>query len=173
VEVTLDGSVKEDGMVWDFSLLKERFNHILDAFDHTFIVNNEDKVLVKLAPFLSSRFIIFTGNPTAENMSQYFFNYINASLKADPSNTDVIISSVTVWETVTGKATCNHAGNAEVPILICSNAVTSKWKSQEITTFLNNNGAVLEKSPLIAHLDIEETSDENTLKILATFKNCK
>ena len=166
IEVTLDGDVQPDGMVIDFSLLKERFSHIIDAFDHTFIVNSTDNVLVKLAPYLSSRFIIFSGNPTAENMAQYFFNYINAALKLD--NPQVIIDSVTVWETVTGKATCMNAESAIVPTLVCSASISSKWSNLETETFITNNGVIMPTYPLISDVQVKVSDWDQSVTITAT-----
>jgi 6-pyruvoyl tetrahydropterin synthase/QueD family protein len=172
VELTLKGQTnKEDGMVIDFSLVKDKFNHIFDAFDHSFIINNEDKVLVQLIPHLSSRYIIFTGNPTAENMAEYFFNYIGTAL--DYNN--VYVQQVTVWETVTGKASKTRESSTYTPPspLLISTSISSKWTDVEKTTFTENSGLTLPPIPLISSLGIEVLSSEAEIKIWASTQNNK
>jgi queuosine biosynthesis protein QueD len=177
VEVNLEGTIKEDGMVMDFSLVKEKINHIIDAFDHTFVVNNEDRVMVKLAPYLSARFIFFPSNPTAENMAEYFCTYIDLAL-SDKNFTGTDVKSVTVWETTTGKATglrhkYGYTENSLPPLLV-SAAIAEKWTVSEVVTFEKNNGVILTPFPLIRDLDVEVIESESTLKIIAsTIKNCK
>jgi 6-pyruvoyl-tetrahydropterin synthase len=125
--------------------------------------------MVKLAPYLSSRFIYFTGNPTAENMAQYFFNYIASVLTEG-----VIVNNLTVWETVTGKATCTF-GSATVPTLVVSAAIVEKWSETELNTFHANNGVELTPYRLISDIEIKmvEFGDRDTLTIKAVLKNCK
>ena len=152
VELTFSGGIQSDGMVLDFSLIKKYFNHITDAFDHSFIVNSEDKVLVSLIPFLSARYIIFPNNPTAENMASYFYDYIHYSIQS--LLLDCKILSVTVWETVTGKATCT-AVRFEVPqALLVSHAIYTDWSNDVLTLYARNKGRVLPKYPLIANMDV-------------------
>jgi 6-pyruvoyltetrahydropterin/6-carboxytetrahydropterin synthase len=176
VEVTLEGNIKADGMVLDFSLLKEKFNHIIDAFDHSFIVNSEDKVMIKLAPYLSARFIFFPSNPTAENMARYFFEYIANGLPRlnyRVESEKISIKSVVVWETVTGKATCREREYKSIPPLLVSFAISEKWNEEELSMFHSNCGVELPAYPLISNLDLE-TLEDSSLKIIATTtKNCK
>jgi 6-pyruvoyltetrahydropterin/6-carboxytetrahydropterin synthase len=172
LELTLEGGPRSDGMVIDFSLVKEKYNHIIDAFDHSFIVNSDDKVMVKLAPYISSRFIFFPHNPTAENMAQYFFDYISKNLRLEFSG--IILSEITVWETVTGKATCVRESLADTPTLVVSADICSKWKPHELDIFTHSNGVTLTPFQLITDLDLQVIESENTLKIIASLdKNCK
>jgi 6-pyruvoyltetrahydropterin/6-carboxytetrahydropterin synthase len=169
VEITLDGRIKNDGMVLDFSLLKEHFNYIVDAFDHTTVVNREDKVMKQLIPYLSSRYIIFDTNPTAENMALYFFKYIAACLPT--FNHEVTVHSVTVWETVTGKATCTEAFPG-VPPMYISASIANNWNEAQKHNFLENNGLVLKPTLLIKDIDIqphEVFGREDSIRIIATF----
>jgi 6-pyruvoyltetrahydropterin/6-carboxytetrahydropterin synthase len=173
VELTLAGDVQSDGMVMDFSLLKEKFNHIIDAFDHSFVVNSEDQVMTVLGPYLSARYILFPGNPTAENMAQYFFDYIHEALKS--CFPGVFVYSVVVWETVTGKATCLSGSVKSTSPLSVSYAIAENWKETELDTFTSNNGTLLHKSALFSDIKIIEVlhGDPSTFTFQASVKNCK
>ena len=154
VEVCLEGKVNPDtGMIIDFGEIKSKFGHILDAFDHSMVVSDKDAVLVKLVPYLSSRYIIFPGNPTAENMASYFLSYISNILLAEVS-----CNSVTVWETATGKAKCQSTLLLPPALpLGVSSAIVEHWNEQEMYKFLNNNGIVLAKTPLIISMGMDTT----------------
>ena len=162
VEITIGGPIAKDGMVIDFSLLKEKFNYLIDAFDHTLVINHNDLVLVQLGPYLSSRYIIFPENATAEYMAQYFFNYIKESLhRIFP---DIDCKSVVVWETPTSKATCTHAQWHDeslglVPKLSISPAIYKNWGASECYTFEGNNGWLLDETDLITSLSIQTSGD--------------
>lgn len=172
VELTLEGPVKDDGMVIDFSLVKETCSHIIDAFDHSIIVCSEDTVMIKLAPYLSSRFVLFPFNPTAENMASYFYEYI-ASILDDKRFAGIRAKAITVWETVTGRATCTQSTGIINNCLV-SSAVAEKWSKEEKEIFTNNNGIIVPTLNPISTIDKMIFSEEGILNITATTKkNCK
>jgi 6-pyruvoyltetrahydropterin/6-carboxytetrahydropterin synthase len=177
VELTLEGDVaKSDGMVIDFTLVRETFNHIIDAFDHTLVIGDTDKVMATLGPYISARYIIFPGNPTAENMAEYFFNYLDSYL-TDNYLLGVSVFSVTVWETVTGKATKVREIKGVLPSdLYISPALAYGWSDYDKKTFEYNNGHILEEKQLITNITTLDTTDSagTTLNFTATLgnKNC-
>lgn len=175
VEITLDGTTKNDGMVLDFTKLKHIVQHIVDAFDHSFIVNSTDTVMVTLAPLISSRYIIFPENPTAENMASYFYDYINNALPIDPVVPPTSLYSITVWETVTGKATQTKTHLKHAPKqLIVSPAIVQTWTNDEINVFSFNAGLIANPSPMIESITTYVSSPvSNTITaLLSTTKNC-
>ena len=81
VQVTVGSdSLDGDGLVYDFKDLKRITKDLADRFDHGYI--NETK------PFDE-------WNPSAENLSRYFFDEINRRV----SDGRVRVTAVTVWET--------------------------------------------------------------------------
>jgi 6-pyruvoyltetrahydropterin/6-carboxytetrahydropterin synthase len=78
VEVALHGDKLVNGMLIDFSLLKQRLDTILKMLDHQYL--NE------IEPFSHTE-------PSAENIAQYIYNAISNSM---PDKID--ISYVKVWE---------------------------------------------------------------------------
>ena len=60
-------------MLMDFSFLSDQIKNFLDAFDHSILVWNEDKVLLKLAPQLNPRYIVLPYNTTAEQISRHIY----------------------------------------------------------------------------------------------------
>jgi 6-pyruvoyltetrahydropterin/6-carboxytetrahydropterin synthase len=168
VEVTLTGVIKPDGMVIDFTKLKERFNYIIDSFDHTFVINIEDKVLSILGPYLSCRSILFYSNPTAENMAQYFYDYLFFSLLN--STPEIGVKKVTVWETPTSFATCISNINyvrENIPKLSLSEEIVKTWTEEQREEFYFNNGNIHKVEKVISK--IEQVTDalnvENTIRL--------
>ncbi len=90
IRVTLAGKeLDQAGLLLDFKELKSVMKHVIDYLDHQMI--NE------LKPFTEI-------NPSAENLSKYFFDETNSRLK-DRTNGRVHVKSVTVFETDTSIAT--------------------------------------------------------------------
>lgn len=81
VEVTLGcDRLDADGMVYDFKDLKRIIKEVADRFDHLYI--NE------VPPFTEE-------NPTAENLSHYFFDEIGRRVQ----DARVKVTQTIVWET--------------------------------------------------------------------------
>ena len=90
VRVTLAGKeLDRAGLLLDFKDLKEVMKHVIDRLDH--------QMLNDIEPFI-------TVNPSAENLSQYFFVETNTRLK-QKTNGRVFVKDVTIWETDTTTAT--------------------------------------------------------------------
>jgi 6-pyruvoyltetrahydropterin/6-carboxytetrahydropterin synthase len=103
VEIILEGAVSEhDGMVLDFTMLKEKVGKYIDKFDHSLIVSEDDKLAdpekLALIDFLNPRFVIVPYEPTAEMMPAHFF--FICTTRGLP------VHSVRVHETESGYAEC-------------------------------------------------------------------
>jgi len=106
-EVFLQGKSQDSSqMLIDFSLIKEKFNKYIDAFDHSLLIWNEDKSLIDVAPILNPRRIIVPYNPTAEQMSRHIY-YLGLSI-------NLPICKVIVHETKTGFA--EFSGDDDIQI---------------------------------------------------------
>lgn len=82
--------LNKDGMVIDFSILKEKIQGWIDTYwDHALILCAKDP-LVNI--IYSQRYFVLDGNPTAENMAELLFNYFRSSFR----NIDLV--SVEVFE---------------------------------------------------------------------------
>lgn len=87
------------GRVIDFSVLKEKLGGWVDKYwDHSFLINKEDKTLMEIIPkgMDNKPAFICDFNPTAENMAEYILKTVAPLLMA---NTGVEVFKVVVWET--------------------------------------------------------------------------
>jgi len=90
IRVTLAGAeLDKAGLLVDFKDLKDVMKHVIERLDH--------QMLNDIEPFT-------TLNPSAENLSKYFFDETNAHLKSATSGR-VRVKDVTVFETETTTAT--------------------------------------------------------------------
>lgn len=72
--MTLHGSELIEGMVCDFSLLKNcMVGRVFDDYDHACIVNKEDTVMLDFLRANKMKHVILPGNPTAEVMARDIF----------------------------------------------------------------------------------------------------
>ena len=90
IRVTLAGNeLDKAGLLLDFRDLKDVMKHVIDRLDH--------QMLNDIEPFT-------TLNPSAENISRYFYDQTNERLKSVTSGR-VRVKDVTVFETETTTAT--------------------------------------------------------------------
>ena len=90
VRVTLAGAeLDSTGLLLDFKLLKQVMRPVIDRIDH--------QMLNDLEPFIVL-------NPSAENISKYFYDETNAQL-AEMTQGRVRVKNCTIWETDTTTAT--------------------------------------------------------------------
>jgi 6-pyruvoyltetrahydropterin/6-carboxytetrahydropterin synthase len=90
LRVTLAGNeLDKAGLLLDFKDLREVMRHVTDRLDHQMINDVE--------PFTNI-------NPSAENLSKYFYEQANARLRS-VTNGRVWVKNVTVFETDTTTAT--------------------------------------------------------------------
>jgi len=139
IELCLTGLIDKTGMVIDFSKIKDRFNYIIDAFDHSLIVNMKDTTLVDLAPTVSSRHIILSDNPTAENMAQFFYSYLSKVISFNFNS--IMLTSIKVWETPTSYATCygNESKDNNIKIEKVSTEIFESWSLHQRNEFTEIN----------------------------------
>jgi len=102
VLVELKSRNLEDGMVVDFSDLKQTLKVLEEEFDHTLIIENGSVSLDLSVAMLGEGFRMkeVEFRPTAENMASYFYYRIMKSLFGTP----IKMSKVTVYETPNNKA---------------------------------------------------------------------
>jgi len=90
IRVTLAGAdLDKAGLLLDFKDLKDVMKHVIDRLDHQMINDIEPFTVL---------------NPSAENLSKYFYDETNARLK-NTTNGRVRVKDVTVFETDTTTAT--------------------------------------------------------------------
>jgi len=112
IEVGVDDKViiasgeSNEGMVIDFSDLKAIMMEEIDIkFDHSYTMYEMDKYLGMFKPLIDDGLKINVVDfiPTAENLSKYWYELIEAPLK----ERGIKIHHVKVWETPSSTATYN------------------------------------------------------------------
>ena len=93
--VEIEGDLEGFGMVMDYYDMKKIIGPIVDELDHAFLVNKDDKELIKSLEKMNSDKVVVEFETTAENICGYFLDKIK---KSDlPSNVKKI--KVMVYET--------------------------------------------------------------------------
>ena len=91
------------GRILDFSEIKEHLQGWLNHnWDHAVIVNSDDHSLVDFLESEGQKYFVLTGNATAEIMARYLQDRFDEFL-----GFPLTVSSVTIYETPTGFATCS------------------------------------------------------------------
>lgn len=106
LEVTLSGDIihdelnGSDGMVMDFSEVKEiAKKHVVDKWDHAFLVSAHDKVVVDfLGSLPGHRTVVVDTVPTAENLARIAFEIL-APLYRDIYGNHLRLERVRIYET--------------------------------------------------------------------------
>lgn len=102
----------EEGMVMDFSRLKEICKSIIDEHDHAYIAWVEDTEIIEFFKKQGFKLKIYETVPTAENMVARFCHEIAYKLAKMNNQTEnkllhVKLSDVKIWETPTSFASTN------------------------------------------------------------------
>ena len=110
VELTLSGvQLDHAGMLVDFGLLKGPIKQFIDAFDHCHVMcQHDDEEYREFFKKHNDRWIEIPFNPSAECLAilfHYCIQYIINSTKFANGEGDIVVKSVTVHETATGRAT--------------------------------------------------------------------
>ncbi len=93
--VEFEGELNEQGMVIDFFDVEKIITPIIEKLDHAFMVNKNDKNVIKLLEMIKSKKVVVDFESTVENISNYLLEeIINSKL---PSNVRVI--RVRIFET--------------------------------------------------------------------------
>lgn len=101
IEVGIGGPLNEDGMIIDFSLLKEFMNKEIDeTLDHGFMISSDDEYIELFMEMKNNglKIVVVDFIPTAENMAKWLFD----KLKEQVMPLELI--HVKVWETPTAAA---------------------------------------------------------------------
>lgn len=100
LEVTLEGKLKQNGMVLDFGIIKQSVNKVLDEeFDHKTILKSDDPINTKLIRACSDiidSFRLVNYNPTAENMAIDIWNQVASKIASD-----IKVTKIKLYETPT------------------------------------------------------------------------
>ena len=75
--VELDGDLDKNGMVMDYYDLKKIINPIVESLDHAFMVNENDKPVLKFLEEIKSKKVIVQFESTVENITRYFLSEIS------------------------------------------------------------------------------------------------
>ena len=100
--------IKSEGMVLDFTDVKEMLNNLVDSMDHAFAVNikSEDifeRSIWRICEECDKRLIKFPFRTTAENMSEWIYKEIEEKLSHLDSR--IKVYKVQLYETASGSAT--------------------------------------------------------------------
>lgn len=92
VDILLHGEhLDELGMLMDFSDIKRMAKKWIDeTLDHTLLLNKNDPV-IPLLDQNNEKYFVMEKNPTAENIAELIFNYVEKQ--------GFPVKSVTLWET--------------------------------------------------------------------------
>jgi 6-pyruvoyltetrahydropterin/6-carboxytetrahydropterin synthase len=87
VEVSVvSDRLNQEGVVIDFTILKQRVEKVLKSLDHHYLND---------LPYFSRK------EPSSENIAKYIFDRLKAELKGHPA----VLKEVTAWESETSSAT--------------------------------------------------------------------
>ena len=97
IEITLRKSKLDKlGFVMDFEEIKEKVQRWVDTeLDHKMLLNRKDP-LAKTLKDMGEPVVLMDGNPTAENIARYIFDYAKGR--------KLPVVSVRLWETVNSHA---------------------------------------------------------------------
>lgn len=98
-EVTLKGKIQSDGILVDFSQLKKIMTQVIDPFDHSLVLEENDYILpILITGGITERVMAVHYRPTAENMAHHVACCIDHCFEGQFKVT------VKLWETETSFA---------------------------------------------------------------------
>ena len=105
IEVTVAGPLvadpasPEQGMVTDFSRIKEIARHLVDAWDHAFLVHAGDRAVRTFPDSLPGhRTVVFEQPPTAEHLAEVAFAQLGEAYAAEYGER-LVLTRVRLYET--------------------------------------------------------------------------
>ena len=100
LEVTLMGKLKANGMVIDYTDLKNVVNEFIDEnLDHKYLSNSADEEVIKFMQKSKFALTVVDFEPTAENMVEWIFDELK-----DKFGAGVQVYAIKLWETPTSSA---------------------------------------------------------------------
>ena len=86
IRVELEGELNEEGMVLDYYDLKQLFLPIIEVFDHSFIVDKDDEIMINFLKSNNFKHFIIQKTTTAEHIVEYIYNIVSENIKDQFSN---------------------------------------------------------------------------------------
>ncbi|UCH65963.1 MAG: 6-carboxytetrahydropterin synthase [Ignavibacterium sp.] len=77
--VEFEGELDGQGMIIDFYDVEKIINPIIEKLDHAFMVNENDKDVIKFLEKMNSKSVIVDFESTVENISKYLLDEIGKS----------------------------------------------------------------------------------------------
>lgn len=150
-EILFESNFLDNGqMVYDFGLMKQNMKDLIDSFDHSISIWNQDeKEYVQDMKKYSDRWVSLPVSPSAEQLSRVLFVLIDKLL--NQTNTingekNVSLNSIIVHETATGYAQCfkedafsEQMGIIELEEIVFSPAVRNDWNDKSLFEKLKKN----------------------------------
>jgi 6-pyruvoyltetrahydropterin/6-carboxytetrahydropterin synthase len=98
--------LNKNGMVVDFSEIKRVVSLVLDSWDHSMIVNDQDLDTIKFLSDHNYKFKLVSGEPTSENLCLNLAFEIQKLMNDDPLMTSTVrVHHITIFETDSSKMT--------------------------------------------------------------------
>lgn len=69
--VEFEGELNKDAMVIDFYEVDRIIKPLIDKFDHAFMVNKDDKLVIEFLEKIKSKMLVVDFNSTVENICKY------------------------------------------------------------------------------------------------------
>ena len=106
-EITFTADVLDNGMVIDFTLIKDRVKQWIDQnWDHNVILSHrDDKLYNAINKITGQNVFILKNNATTELMAMYLLELCNQTLFNDFDDS-IICVKVKLWESATSFAEC-------------------------------------------------------------------
>ena len=76
LRVEAKGETDENGMIMDYYDLANIIDPLIARFDHAFLVDNKDEVMIEFLKANDFKHFIVDCTTTAENIAEYILNYI-------------------------------------------------------------------------------------------------
>jgi 6-pyruvoyltetrahydropterin/6-carboxytetrahydropterin synthase len=93
--IEFEGELDKNQMVIDYYDVEKIINPVIEKFDHSFMVNKEDKIVLEFLEKMNSKKVVVDFNSTAENICSYLLN----ELKKCPIPSNITSVKVRVYET--------------------------------------------------------------------------
>ena len=93
--VEFEGELNKDGMVIDFYDVEKIINPLVEEMDHSFMVKEDDEVVLEFLTKLSSKKVVVNFESTVENICKY----ISAKIAKNKLPGNIKNISVRVYET--------------------------------------------------------------------------
>jgi len=150
VELLFESNFLDNGqMVYDFGLMKQNMKALVESFDHTIALWDEDsKEYLSDMKQHSLRWVQLPVSPSAEQFSRVIFVMIDALLKLTSTRNgekEVTLNSIIVHETQTGYAQCfkddaysKNMGLIDLHKIIFSDEIKNSWPDNNLFENIKN-----------------------------------